>query len=38
MGELLDEIKELEKLLVKTFKMSNLGDLKMYFGINIDYN
>jgi hypothetical protein len=38
MGELLDEIKELEELLVKIFKMSNLGDLKMYLGINIDYN
>jgi hypothetical protein len=38
MGELLDEIKELKKLLAKIFKMSNLGDSKMYFGINIDYN
>jgi hypothetical protein len=38
MGKLLDEIKELEKLLTKTFKMSNLGDSKMYLGIDIDYN
>jgi hypothetical protein len=38
MGELLNEIKELEKLLVKTFKISNLSDSKMYFRIDIDYN
>jgi hypothetical protein len=38
MGELLDEIKELEELLVKIFKMSNLGDSKMYLGIDINYN
>jgi hypothetical protein len=38
MGELLDEIKKLEKLLTKIFKISNLGDSKVYFGINIDYN
>jgi hypothetical protein len=37
-GELLDEIKELEELLTKIFKISNLGDSKMYLGINIDYN
>jgi hypothetical protein len=34
----LDEIKELEKLLVKIFKISNLGDSKMYLGIDINYN
>jgi hypothetical protein len=38
MGELLDEIKELEELLAKIFKMSNFGDSKVYFGIDIDYN
>jgi hypothetical protein len=37
-GKLLNEIKELEKLLAKIFKMSNFGDSKMYFGIDIDYN
>jgi hypothetical protein len=36
--ELLDEIKKLKELLIKIFKISNLGDLKMYFGIDIDYN
>jgi hypothetical protein len=36
--ELLDETKELEKLLAKIFKMSNLGDLKIYLEININYN
>jgi hypothetical protein len=29
MGELLNEIKELEKLLIKIFKMSNFGDSKI---------
>jgi hypothetical protein len=38
MRELLDEIKELEKLLTKIFKISNFGDSKIYLGINIDYN
>jgi hypothetical protein len=38
MGELLDEIKKLEELLAKIFKMSNLGDSKMYLGIDINYN
>jgi hypothetical protein len=38
MGELLDEIKELKKLLAKIFKISNFSDSKIYFGINIDYN
>jgi hypothetical protein len=38
MGELLDEIKKLEELLIKIFKMSNFGDSKMYLGIDIDYN
>jgi hypothetical protein len=38
MGELLNEIKELEELLIKIFKMSNLSDLKMYFRIDINYN
>jgi hypothetical protein len=36
--ELLDEIKKLEKLLAKIFKISNLGDSKIYFGIDINYN
>jgi hypothetical protein len=36
--ELLNEIKELKELLIKIFKMSNFGDLKMYLRINIDYN
>jgi hypothetical protein len=38
MGELLNEIKKLEKLLAKIFKISNLNDLKVYLGIDIDYN
>jgi hypothetical protein len=38
MGKLLNEIKELEELLAKIFKISNLGDLKIYFRININYN
>jgi hypothetical protein len=38
MGELLNEIKELEKFLAKIFKMSNLGDSKVYLKIDIDYN
>jgi hypothetical protein len=38
MEELLDEIKKLEELLTKIFKISNLGDSKIYLGINIDYN
>jgi hypothetical protein len=38
MGELLNEIKKLKKLLAKIFKMSNLGDSKVYLGIDIDYN
>jgi hypothetical protein len=38
MGKLLDEIKELEELLIKIFKISNLGDSKVYLGIDIDYN
>jgi hypothetical protein len=38
MGESLDEIKELEELLAKIFKISNLGDSKVYLGININYN
>jgi hypothetical protein len=37
-GELLDEIKKLEELLAKTFKISNFGDLKVYLGIDINYN
>jgi hypothetical protein len=37
-GELLDEIKELKELLAKIFKIFNFGDLKMYLGIDIDYN
>jgi hypothetical protein len=38
MGELLDEIKKLEKLLAKIFKISNFGDSKMYLRIDINYN
>jgi hypothetical protein len=38
MGKSLNEIKELEELLAKTFKISNLSDSKMYFGIDINYN
>jgi hypothetical protein len=38
MGELLNEIKELEELLAKIFKISNFGDSKMYLRIDIDYN
>jgi hypothetical protein len=38
MGELLNEIKELEELLTKIFKMFNFGDLKVYLGIDINYN
>jgi hypothetical protein len=38
MGKLLDEIKKLEKLLIKIFKISNFGDLKIYFEIDINYN
>jgi hypothetical protein len=38
MGELLDEIKELKELLVKIFKISNLGDSKIYLRIDINYN
>jgi hypothetical protein len=28
----------LKELLIKTFKISNLGDLKIYLKININYN
>jgi hypothetical protein len=38
MEKLLNEIKDLEELLAKIFKMSNLGDSKMYFRIDINYN
>jgi hypothetical protein len=38
MRELLNKIKELEESLVKIFKMSNLGDSKIYLGIDINYN
>jgi hypothetical protein len=38
MGELFDEIKELEELLAKIFKISNLSDSKVYFEIDINYN
>jgi hypothetical protein len=38
MGKLLNEIKELEELLIKIFKISNLGDSKIYLGIDINYN
>jgi hypothetical protein len=36
--KLLDEIKELEELLIKIFKISNFGDSKVYLRIDIDYN
>jgi hypothetical protein len=38
MGELLNEIKKLKELLVKIFKIFNLGDSKVYFKIDINYN
>jgi hypothetical protein len=38
MGELLNEIKKLDELLVKIFKISNFSDSKMYLRIDIDYN
>jgi hypothetical protein len=38
MEKLLDEIKELEELLIKIFKMSNFGDSKVYLGSDIIYN
>jgi hypothetical protein len=38
MGKLLDEIKKLEELLIKIFKIFNFGDSKMYLEIDIDYN
>jgi hypothetical protein len=34
----LNEIKKLEELLIKIFKISNLNDSKIYFKIDIDYN
>jgi hypothetical protein len=38
MGELLNEIKELEESLTKIFKISNFSDSKIYFRIDINYN
>jgi hypothetical protein len=38
MGKLLNEIKELEKLLAKIFKISNFSDPKVYLRIDINYN
>jgi hypothetical protein len=38
MGESLNEIKELEKLLIKIFKIFNLSDSKIYLKIDINYN
>jgi hypothetical protein len=38
MEESLNEIKKLEELLVKIFKISNLSDSKMYLEIDINYN
>jgi hypothetical protein len=38
MKELLNEIKKLEELLIKIFKISNLSDSKMYLKIDINYN
>jgi hypothetical protein len=37
-GKSLNEIKKLEELLIKIFKMSNLDDSKVYLGIDINYN
>jgi hypothetical protein len=37
-GKLLNEIKKLEKSLIKIFKIFNLSDSKMYFEIDINYN
>jgi hypothetical protein len=36
--ELLNEIKKLEKSLIKIFKISNLSDIKIYLRIDINYN
>jgi hypothetical protein len=38
MKELLGEIKKLEELLAKIFKIFNLDDSKIYFRIDINYN
>jgi hypothetical protein len=38
MEKSLDEIKELKELLTKIFKISNLGDSKVYLRIDINYN
>jgi hypothetical protein len=38
MGKLLNEIKELEELLIKILKISNLSDSKIYLEIDINYN
>jgi hypothetical protein len=38
MKKLLNEIKKLEELLIKIFKISNFNDSKMYLKININYN
>jgi hypothetical protein len=38
MGKSLNEIKELEELLIKIFKMSNFSDSKIYLKIDINYN
>jgi hypothetical protein len=38
MGKLLNEIKELEELLAKIFKIFNFGDSKVYLEIDINYN
>jgi hypothetical protein len=37
-GKSLNEIKELEELLIKIFKISNFGDSKIYLKININYS
>jgi hypothetical protein len=38
MKKSLNEIKELEELLIKIFKISNFSDSKIYLEIDIDYN
>jgi hypothetical protein len=38
MKELSDEIKKLEELLAKIFKIFNLDDSNIYFRIDINYN
>jgi hypothetical protein len=37
-GKSLNEIKKLEELLIKIFKISNFSDSKIYLEIDINYN